>query len=238
MGRQQHASAHFNVFSGEAAAAPQRAAAPAALAQRAPAAPPRHHQPQVVVMAAAPARAPEPEPRPAATPKPAAAPTIAVAATPAPASAAATPLRSSALRELQLAPATPATPMENIQPSTQPRGREPAAVGGCGDGHWDPKRGAKFVPPPAEHPAHPAVMPFAVDDAETRQRRAKVAPLEQQVMALSLERDRLDAEYSRMALGSGRSAAERRRKQEAETRLNELGAQINGLRKALRTSVA
>ena len=79
-------------------------------------------------------------------------------------------------------------------------------------------------------------MPFAVDDAETRQRRAKVAPLEQQVMALSLERDRLDAEYSRMALGSGRSAAERRRKQQVESRLTELGEQLNGLRKALRNA--
>jgi len=33
-----------------------------------------------------------------------------------------------------------------------------------------------------------------------------------QVTRLSLERDMLEAEYARMALGSGRSAAERRRK--------------------------
>ena len=33
-----------------------------------------------------------------------------------------------------------------------------------------------------------------------------------QVTRLSLERDMLEAEYARMSLGSGRSAAERRRK--------------------------
>ena len=33
-----------------------------------------------------------------------------------------------------------------------------------------------------------------------------------QVTRLSLERDMLEAEYARMAIGSGRSAAERRRK--------------------------
>jgi hypothetical protein len=36
-----------------------------------------------------------------------------------------------------------------------------------------------------------------------------------QVTRLSLERDMLEAEYARMSLGSGRSAAERRRKVEA-----------------------
>jgi len=57
-----------------------------------------------------------------------------------------------------------------------------------------------------------------------------------QLTRLSLERDMLEAEYARMSLGSGRSAAERRRKVDVEGRLSDLGSELNGLRKQLRAA--
>eukprot|EP00966_Prymnesium_polylepis_P173631 4016486-Prymnesium_polylepis.1 len=58
-------------------------------------------------------------------------------------------------------------------------------------------------------------------------------------MQLSLVKDRLEAEYARMPLSAGRTAAERRHKAELEAELERLTAQMSSLRgqlRALRTA--
>ena len=77
-------------------------------------------------------------------------------------------------------------------------------------------------------------MPFAVDDDLQRRAVAGFAPLQRQLMCLSQEKDRLDAEYARLPPGGGRNAAARRHKAAVEGRLEELNVQMSSLRTRLR----
>lgn len=77
-------------------------------------------------------------------------------------------------------------------------------------------------------------MPFAVDDAVSRRATEAIAPLERELLSLSMQKDRLEAEFARMPLGGGRTAAERRSKAQCEDRLNEIKARTSALRMRLK----
>ena len=53
-------------------------------------------------------------------------------------------------------------------------------------------------------------------------------------MQLSIQKDRLEAEYTRMPLNAGRTAAERRNKLQMEQKLAELQRQMGAIRASLR----
>jgi len=78
-------------------------------------------------------------------------------------------------------------------------------------------------------------MPFAVDDDVSRRATEAIAPLEKELLNLSLIKDRLEAEYARMPIGGGRTAAERRAKAVCEERLDEVKSRMSALRMRLKT---
>lgn len=84
--------------------------------------------------------------------------------------------------------------------------------------------------------APPARVPFATDDGGTSadERAAARARLEQRHMQLSLERDRLQAEFSRMPISSGRTLEVREKKAALETRLEALNAELGDINLRLR----
>ena len=115
-----------------------------------------------------------------------------------------------------------------------------------------------YVPPPAAAPAQPSVpappwahaplppsipelsasqdaVPFAIDDDVSRRATEAIAPLEKELLSLSMQKDRLDAEYARMPISAGRTAAERRSKALCEERLNEIAQRMGALRLKLKT---
>ena len=79
------------------------------------------------------------------------------------------------------------------------------------------------------------VVPFAVDDALTRRCAEAVAPIERDLMQLSIQKDRLESELARMPMGAGRTAAERQSKSILEARIAEAGQRARELRATLRT---
>ena len=103
------------------------------------------------------------------------------------------------------------------------------------------------APPPHLHhvlPAAPSlastmpvggeVMPFARDDEASRRATEAIAPIERELMQLSMVKDRLEREYHRMPLSAGRTAEERRSKAEMEERLNEIAKRTFELKARLR----
>ena len=74
-----------------------------------------------------------------------------------------------------------------------------------------------------------------MDDALAQRSHEAVAPLERQLMQLSVQKDRLEAEYTRLPLTAGRSAAERRNKSMIEEKLEQLRTEMGALRGQLRT---
>jgi hypothetical protein len=96
-------------------------------------------------------------------------------------------------------------------------------------------------PPAAPRPsirtnlAPAARVPFALlGDGEAGGGSAGRAELEARHMALSLERDKLTAEFNRMPLSSGRTLGERRQKAALEERLEGLAAELGALNVRLR----
>jgi hypothetical protein len=87
------------------------------------------------------------------------------------------------------------------------------------------------LPPPL---CASSVMPFARDDELSRRATEAIAPIERELMQLSMVKDRLDAEYARMPLSAGRTVVERRRKAELEAKLDELHLQMGHLKARLR----
>lgn len=79
------------------------------------------------------------------------------------------------------------------------------------------------------------LMPFARDDDLSRRSNAAMAPLEKELMQLSMHKDRLEREYARMPITAGRTAAERREKALLETRLQEIAQQMSRTKAQLRT---
>jgi hypothetical protein len=77
-------------------------------------------------------------------------------------------------------------------------------------------------------------VPFAVSADATSQGTAERAQLEVRHMELSLERDRLQMEYSRMPISRGRTLVERRQKAALEERLESLAAELGALNVRLR----
>lgn len=93
--------------------------------------------------------------------------------------------------------------------------------------------------PPHAYPveqlaAKGGTVPFGRDDVSQRRSEAEAAPMERRLMELSLRKDRLEAEYGRMPITAGRTAAERRHKADTETELTELRAEMSFLRTELR----
>ena len=60
--------------------------------------------------------------------------------------------------------------------------------------------------PSAAPPPQKEVVPFAVDDELAQRSHEAIAPLERELMRLSVQRYRLEAEYTRMPLSAGRTA--------------------------------
>ena len=78
------------------------------------------------------------------------------------------------------------------------------------------------------------VVPFAVDDELAQRSHEAIAPLERELMHLSVMKDRLEAEQTRMPLSAGRTAAERQHKQLVEERLTELNRRMVDIRARLK----
>jgi len=62
----------------------------------------------------------------------------------------------------------------------------------------------------------------------------KTQAMESRLLELQLEKQTMDAEYSRMPEGAPRNARDRKRKKELEEKLEELNKEIGGLRMKLR----
>ena len=78
------------------------------------------------------------------------------------------------------------------------------------------------------------VVPFAVDDELAQRSHEAIAPLERELMHLSVMKDRLEAEQTRMPLSAGRTATERQHKQLVEERLTELNRRMVDIRARLK----
>ena len=100
-----------------------------------------------------------------------------------------------------------------------------------------PPLSAPSAPPPAAVPAAYDVMPFARDDDASRRANEAIAPIERELTQLNLVKDRLEREYHRMPLSKGRTAEERRNKEEMEEKLKELNTRIFELKTRLRSLV-
>ena len=85
------------------------------------------------------------------------------------------------------------------------------------------------------HLAPPSRVPYALSaQAAPGGGSASRAQLETRHMELSLERDKLQAEYARMPISSGRTLNERRQKAQLEERLEGLAAELGALNVRLR----
>eukprot|EP00741_Cyanophora_paradoxa_P002455 tig00000076_g2379.t2 len=109
----------------------------------------------------------------------------------------------------------------------------------------EPPPAPRPAPPPAAAaaaaPAAPAgrregeIVPFAVDGPRTRD-ELQFNSLEKTLMGLCVEKDRLEAEYARLPSTAGKTAEQRRRKKELESRLETLGSEISTVRRIMRES--
>ena len=116
---------------------------------------------------------------------------------------------------------------------------------------FTPPKGAPQPPPQAApqqqmHPPQPQqplgtsalhseIVPYARDDDISHRATEAMAPLEKELMQLSMHKNRLDAEYARMPLSAGRTVAERREKALLEARIEEISKQIRQAKSRLRS---
>ena len=123
--------------------------------------------------------------------------------------------------------APPPPPPAALAPAPPPAAPAPA-----------PQPAPQYAPPPLYQPgavdSNTSVMPFAVDDDLSRRATAAITPIERELSQLSQQKDRLEAEYARMPLTAGRTAAERRSKQLCEERLDEIAKRMSTLRLQLK----